>query len=89
MPRFYFHMYADYQPLADENGSELPDHKAAQQEAVKAVSEAVRSAPIDGARHTFAVQVQDEGRREVFETSVSITSRSFECTAADQRVIFG
>ena len=78
MPRFYFHMYADYQPIADEEGSELSDHKAAQQKALKAVAEAARSAPIDGARHTFAVHVQDEGGREVFETSVSITSRYFE-----------
>jgi len=78
MPRFYFHMYADYQRLADKEGSELPDHKAAQQEAVKAAAEVARSAPIDGARHTFAVQVLDEGGNEIFETSVSITSRYFK-----------
>ena len=77
MPRFYFHMYAGHQRLADEEGSELPDDKAAQQEAVNAAAEAARSAPIDGARHTFAVQVLEEGGNEVFETSVSITSRYF------------
>ncbi|KAA2235673.1 hypothetical protein F0L46_18865 [Salinarimonas soli] len=59
--------------IVDDTGLELDGLQAAQDEAVRGLSEIAKDALPDGVRRDFIVEVRDEGGRKLLRASLSLT----------------
>jgi hypothetical protein len=72
MPRYFFDLVDGSAALPDAEGTELPDIKAAREEASEALLGIARDhVPADGPQRTMSIVVREEGGRTVLTVSLS------------------
>jgi hypothetical protein len=72
MPIYYFDLLNSDGLTLDDNGSDLPDLRAAQVNALRTATDVAREHKPEGAPHRVSVQVRDAADRRVAEVVLTV-----------------
>ena len=81
MPRFYFNVHEEGQRVEDENGKDLPDAHAAEQQAIVDALAVARDLFTTRRANEVTVEVRDDQKSRIF--MVALTMRAEQVGLAD------
>ncbi len=75
MPRYYFDVDDGDRKFIDDEGSDMPDAKAARNEAILLLPDFAKTVLPDGGDRDFVSRVRDEAGNLIFEATFTLRSQ--------------
>ena len=75
MPRYFFNMRNGHGLVPDDEGTDLQDVEAAQQEAVRSIADLSKDLNLQEGQHRLSIEVTDANQQKVMEVVQTLEVR--------------